>query len=85
MDYRVFFTKKALAELADIADYIAADSPDAASRFGNALLDHVGLLGRFPRMGPVADERSQVSPAGSRPQPQRLGCIISMHRATIDQ
>jgi plasmid stabilization system protein ParE len=60
VDYRVFFTKKALAELAEIADYIAADSPDAATRFGNALLDHVSLLERFPRMGPVADERSQV-------------------------
>lgn len=40
--------------------HIARDDDDAASRFGEALLDHVDLLGRFPRMGNTIRERSQV-------------------------
>ena len=60
MDYRVVFTKKALAELAEIANYISVDSPDTSARFGNALLDHVSLLERFPRMGSVISEKPQV-------------------------
>ena len=36
------------------------DDTDAALRFGSALLDHVDLLGRFPRMGNTVRERSGV-------------------------
>jgi plasmid stabilization system protein ParE len=39
---------------------IAQDDDEAASRFGEALLDHVDLLGRFPRMGNTIRKRSQV-------------------------
>jgi toxin ParE1/3/4 len=60
MDYRVFFTKGALADLDDIARFISEDDADAAERFGNALLDHVDLLGRFPRMGVVTRKRSTI-------------------------
>jgi plasmid stabilization system protein ParE len=31
--------------------HIAQDDDEGASRFGAGLLDHVDLLGRFPRMG----------------------------------
>lgn len=60
MDYRIFFTQKALTDLAALIGYIAEDDPEAASRFGNALLDHVDLLGRFPRMGSTIGHRSGV-------------------------
>jgi hypothetical protein len=33
---------------------------EAASLFGNALLDHVDLLTRFPRMGSTIRKRSRV-------------------------
>jgi plasmid stabilization system protein ParE len=39
---------------------IARDDDEAASRFGEALLDHVDLLGRFPRMGNVTRKRPRV-------------------------
>ena len=39
---------------------IAQDDDEAASRFGEALLDHVDLLGRFPRMGSTIRKRSRV-------------------------
>ncbi|MGO9254903.1 MAG: type II toxin-antitoxin system RelE/ParE family toxin [Bryobacteraceae bacterium] len=40
--------------------HIAQDDDEAASRFGEALLDHVDLLGRFPRMGNTIRKRSRV-------------------------
>jgi len=40
--------------------HIAQDDAEAASRFGEALLDHVDLLGRFPRMGNIIRKRSPV-------------------------
>ena len=60
MDYRIFFTQKALTDLAGLIRHIAEDDPDAASRFGNALLNHVDLLSRFPRMGSTVGQRSRV-------------------------
>ena len=60
MDYRLFFTQKALTDLAALIGYIAEDDADAASRFGNALLNHVDLLQRFPRMGSLIGSRALV-------------------------
>lgn len=60
MDYRVLFSQKALNDLSEIVGYVAWDDAEAASRFGDALLDYVNLLGRFPRMGNVIRKRSLV-------------------------
>jgi plasmid stabilization system protein ParE len=46
--------------LAEIVGYIAEDDPEAATRFGNALLDHLELLPRFPRMSGMIRQRSKV-------------------------
>jgi plasmid stabilization system protein ParE len=51
LDYRLFFSQKALNDPSEIVGHIAQDDDEAAARFGGALLDHVDLLGRFPRMG----------------------------------
>lgn len=50
MDYRLFYTQKALNDLAEIIGHIAEDDSEAASRFGTSLLDHVELLARFPNV-----------------------------------
>ena len=60
MDYRLLYTQRALNDLAEIIGYIAEDDPDSASRFGTALLDHVDLLTRFPRLGNAVRKRSPV-------------------------
>jgi len=39
---------------------IAQDDGEAASRLGEALLDHVDMLGRFPRMGNTIRKRPRV-------------------------
>ena len=60
MDYRLLFTQRALADLAELISHIAEDDGEAASRFGSSLLDHVELLSRFPRMGGVIRKRARV-------------------------
>jgi toxin ParE1/3/4 len=60
VDYRLLLTQRALKDLAEIIGRIAEDDDEAASRFGNALLDHVELLTRFPRMGGTIQKRSRV-------------------------
>ena len=55
MDYRLLFTQRALNDLAEIIGHIAEDDGEAAIRFGSALLDHVDLLSRFPRMGGASE------------------------------
>jgi toxin ParE1/3/4 len=60
MDFRVVYSEKALADLEAILDQIAIDDPEAASRFGTSLLDHVDLLRRFPMMGAAIPERARV-------------------------
>jgi toxin ParE1/3/4 len=60
VDYRVVYTKRALADLAEIIGYIADDSADAASAFGEALIDHIELLAQFPQIGDLIGQRSKV-------------------------
>ena len=60
MDYRILFTQKALNDLAELISHIAEDDANAASRFGNALPNHVDLLSRFPHMGTAIKSRSRV-------------------------
>lgn len=60
MDYSLLFTQRALSDFAEIVGHIAADDGEAASLFGNALLDHVDLLVCFPRMGSTIRKRSRV-------------------------
>jgi plasmid stabilization system protein ParE len=49
--YKILYKEDSLADLVAILDYISADNPSAAERFGTALLDHVELLQIFPRLG----------------------------------
>jgi plasmid stabilization system protein ParE len=60
VDYKLFYTQKALNDLAAIIGHVADDDAEAASRFGISLLDHVELLARFPRMGGVIPKRPGV-------------------------
>jgi plasmid stabilization system protein ParE len=60
VDYHLLFTQRALGDLSEIVRYIARDDDEAASRFGKALLDHVDLLSRFPRMGNTIRKRTRV-------------------------
>ena len=60
MDFRVLFTQRALNDLAEIIGHIAEDDTDAASRFGNSLLDHIELLSRFPHMGIAIRKKARV-------------------------
>jgi plasmid stabilization system protein ParE len=60
MDYRLLFTQRALADIAELISHIAEDDGEAASRFGSSLLDHIELLSRFPRIGGVIRKRARV-------------------------
>ena len=62
MDYRLVFTKRALSDLNQVIGRIADvdHDIDVAFHFGSALLDHVDLLTRFPRMAPVIRTRSRI-------------------------
>jgi plasmid stabilization system protein ParE len=60
VDYRLNFTQRSLADLAEIVEFLAADDANASSRFTSSLLDHVELLKRFPRMGSAVRDRSTV-------------------------
>ena len=60
MDYRLFYTQRALSDLAGILGHISEDDAEAASKFGTSLLDHVDLLSRFPRLGGALRKRSRV-------------------------
>jgi plasmid stabilization system protein ParE len=54
----VRFSLAALADLDEIVEYIAHDSPDAAERFVGRLRTATGRLRDFPQMGRIVPERS---------------------------
>jgi plasmid stabilization system protein ParE len=60
MAFKILYTEEALSDLEATFDYIRADNPAAAGRFGNALLNHVELLANFPHIGSPVDQRPGV-------------------------
>ncbi len=58
--FKVIVSPRAWDDFFEIFDYISRDSPDAAARFCDALLNHVDLLGTFPHIGIVSTRRSSV-------------------------
>ena len=55
MDFQVRISDPALADFEGILEYSWLNFPTAAASFGNALLNHIGLLQTFPYIGsPVA-------------------------------
>ena len=48
MDFKIFFSDEALNNLAAVADYIAQDDPEAASRVGQSLINHTKILENWP-------------------------------------
>ena len=64
MAYKVLYSEDALADLEAILDYIRADNPKAAERFGTALLNHIDLLQEIPlyrQSGSWARRRSSAN------------------------
>jgi len=51
MDFRIFYTRPALADLHQILAWSWENHPASTERFGSALLNHVDLLRSFPRLG----------------------------------
>ena len=72
MAYKIFFTEDALAELENILDFIRADNQSAAEEFGEALLDHIGLLREFPQIGTSVRMRPRYQENDSFPHPHLL-------------
>ncbi len=59
MDYKIIWLDDTLEELEAALRFIAADNPTTASRLGEAILNKVGLLARFPKLGRVYPKLNQ--------------------------
>ena len=60
MAFKILFTEDSLSDLEAILDYIRADDPEAAARFGIALLNYIELLATFPHIGAPVKRREKV-------------------------
>jgi plasmid stabilization system protein ParE len=58
--YEILFTEDALVDLEIVLDYVRADNPSAAERFGASLLNYIELLESFPRIGVPVPRRPGV-------------------------
>ena len=60
MDFKIRITQEAIADFEEILDYSWANFPGTAEHFANGLLNHLGLLRRYPRLGSFRPRRSDV-------------------------
>jgi toxin ParE1/3/4 len=58
--FKIIIAQAALKDLGEILDYIGADDPEAAARFGKGLLNHSQILTSFPHLGIVVKKRAKV-------------------------
>ena len=57
---RIVWTEPGLQDLESIADYISLDKPDAAKKLIRRVFEQVQRLRRFPRLGSVPAEISDL-------------------------
>ncbi len=60
MDFQIRIAKAALADFEEILAYSWAQFPENTERFGNAILNHIYLLKKFPYIGAPAAGRRGV-------------------------
>jgi len=58
MGWQIVFSPRSRDDLQRIVEYIARDNPDAAERFGLAMIAQAELLANAPEMGVLMLERS---------------------------
>ena len=60
MDFQIRITKTALDDFEEILAYSWVNFPATTERFGNAILDHINLLKRFPYIGSPVERRPGI-------------------------
>jgi plasmid stabilization system protein ParE len=60
VDFQIRITEAALADFTEIVEYSWTHFPNAAERFGNEILNHIELLGKFPYIGGLVLGRAGV-------------------------
>lgn len=60
MDFQIRITVPALADFENILTYSWANYPASAEQFGNAILNHIEILRRFPYIGSPVEKRAGV-------------------------
>jgi plasmid stabilization system protein ParE len=60
VDFKVQISEAALTDVEEILAYSWQNLPESTERFGNALLNHAEMLGRFPYIGSPANGRPGV-------------------------
>jgi plasmid stabilization system protein ParE len=60
VDFKIRFSKTALASFDEIFDYSWSNFPTTTSRFGEAPFQHIDLLKSFPRLGRLVPDRPGV-------------------------
>lgn len=59
MGFKIIWSDAAIEDLHAICLYIAQHNPQAARQVGQGILDHVGILGSFPFIGPAYPRGTQ--------------------------
>jgi plasmid stabilization system protein ParE len=60
VDFKVRITDEALADFEEILEYSWIGFAETTECFGNAVLDHISLLERFPKLGAAVPGRPEV-------------------------
>jgi plasmid stabilization system protein ParE len=60
MDFKVLIAERALADLKEIVEFVAADNREAAIRLGERLVAHALSLATMPQRFPFHDKRRGI-------------------------
>jgi toxin ParE1/3/4 len=84
MARKVIWSEEAIADLATIVGYVAADNGAAAEKLGLGILDRTRLLSDFPHAGRVVPEERDPSVREIIVEPYRVIYEIGANGQTVD-
>ncbi len=83
MDYQIIWSPEALNQLSDLVRFISRDNPTAAEKLGNAIIEEILLLGKFPRTGKKFLKLDRDDVREISLPPYRIIYQIHDHRTTV--
>ncbi len=84
MAFKIFVTELANEDLATLVRFIARDNPQAAERFGLALLNKLKLLQDHPHLGRIVPERADSNLREIVHQPYRIVYRVRQQEQVIE-
>ncbi|HEY1170969.1 MAG TPA: type II toxin-antitoxin system RelE/ParE family toxin [Verrucomicrobiae bacterium] len=84
LEFKVIWSARAVSDLEELCNYIAADNPDAAYKTGREIMARAQMLATFPLAGPTYPRGTDGNIREAIQRPYRIFYEVTEATKTVD-